>query len=113
MLNHYFHGINTHNYQEYASTLNPQQLAGQPQSRFDSGFGTTTDSAITLTRLSGNGGGQVATVTFTSRQSPADSIDKSACNAWTIKFYLVPQASGGSYLIGPPPAGYQPAFSDC
>jgi hypothetical protein len=113
VLGRYFTGINAHSYPEYASALDPQERALQPQSKFDSGFATTKDSAMTLTSLvPGNNGGQVATVTFTSRQSPADSIDSSACNAWTLNFYLVAQ-TGGGYLVGPAPASYQPSHSDC
>ena len=112
LLSHYFNGINTHDYQEYASTLNAAQRANQPQSKFESGYSSTTDSAMTLTSLSDSGnGGLTATVTFTSRQSPAQSVDNSACNAWTLNLYLAPQGSG--YLIGPAPAGYQPNYSDC
>jgi len=112
LLSHHFHGINTHNYAEYASTLNPAEQANQTQSEFDSGYSSTTDSGMTLTGLSDNGnGGLTATVTFTSRQSPAQSVDKSACNAWTLNLYLVSQ--GNSYLIGPAPSGYQPTYSDC
>ncbi len=111
LLSHYFHGINTRDYAEYASTLNPAAQAKQSQSTFQSGYATTTDSGMTLTTLASNGAGLVATVTFTSRQSPAQSVDHSACNAWTLNFYLVPQGSG--YLIGPAPSGYQPSHSDC
>jgi hypothetical protein len=111
LLSHYFHGINTHSYAEYASTLTPQEQAKQTQSEFSSGYSSTTDSAMTLTGLSDNGNGLTATVTFTSRQSPAQSVDKSACNAWTLNLYLVPQGTG--YLIGTAPAGYQPTYSNC
>jgi hypothetical protein len=111
LLSHYFHGINVHSYPEYASTLNPQEQAKQPQSEFDSGDSSTTDSGMTLTSLSDNGNGLTATVTFTSRQSAAQSVDNSACNAWTLNLYLVPQGTG--YLIGPAPSGYQPTYSDC
>jgi hypothetical protein len=111
LLSHYFRGINTHSYAEYASTLNPEELAKQPESEFNSGYSSTADSGMTLTGLSGNGSGLTATVTFTSRQSPAQSVDRSACNAWTLNLYLVPQGSG--YLIGPAPSGYQPTYSDC
>lgn len=112
LLSHYFDGINTHSYQEYAGTLNPAQRAAQPRSTFESGYSSTTDSDMTLTALSGNANdGPTATVTFTSRQSPAQSIDHSACNAWTLNFYLVRQGSG--YLIGPAPSGYHPTYSDC
>jgi hypothetical protein len=111
LLSHYFRGINTHSYAEYASTLNPGELAKQPESEFNSGYSSTADSGMTLTGLSDNGNGLTATVTFTSRQSPAQSVDRSACNAWTLNLYLVPQGSG--YLIGPAPSGYQPTYSDC
>jgi hypothetical protein len=112
LLSHYFHGINTRDYAEYASTLSPAQQAKQSQSTFESGYSTTTDSGMTLTSLASDGSaGLVATVTFTSHQSPAQSVDHSACNAWTLSFYLVPQGAG--YLIGPAPSGYQPTHSDC
>jgi hypothetical protein len=112
LLSHYFEGINTHNYAEYAGTLNPAEQAKQTQSEFTSGYSSTTDSGMTLTGLSDAGnGGLTATVAFTSRQSPAQSVDKSACNAWTLNLYLVPQGAG--YLIGPAPSGYQPTYSDC
>jgi hypothetical protein len=112
LLSHYFHGINTHDYAEYASTLNAAEQANQSQSTFAKGYASTTDSAMTLTSLASDGsGGQVATVTFTSHQSPAQSVDHSACNTWTLNFYLVPQGTG--YLIGPAPSGYQPSHSDC
>jgi hypothetical protein len=111
LLSHYFHGINTHSYAEYASTLTPQEQAKQTQSEFSSGYSSTADSAMTLTGLSDNGNGLTATVTFTSRQSPGQSVDKSACNTWTLNLYLVPQGTG--YLIGTAPYGYQPTYSDC
>jgi hypothetical protein len=38
-------------------------------------------------------------------------VDHSACNNWTLNFYLVTQGTG--YLIGPAPPGYQPTHSDC
>jgi len=112
LLSHYFDGINTHNYAEYSSTLTPQNQANQPQSSFESGYATTTDSNMTLTSLTATGGGDLtATVTFTSHQSPSDSVDKSACNNWTLSFYLVPNGTG--YLISPAPTNYQPTYSDC
>jgi hypothetical protein len=112
LLSHYFHGINTHDYAEYVGTLNPAEQAKQTQSEFSSGYSSTTDSGMTLTGLSGAGnGGLTATVAFTSRQSPAQSVDKSACNKWTLNLYLVAQGTG--YLIGPAPSGYQPTYSDC
>jgi hypothetical protein len=111
LLSHYFHGINSHDYAEYASTLTPAVRAKQTESVFNSGYSTTTDSAMTLTSLASGGSGLTATVTFTSRQSPAQSVDHSGCNDWMLSFYLVQQGSG--YLIGPEPSGYQPDHSDC
>jgi len=112
LLSHYFHGINTHSYTEYAATLSPAEQAKQTAAQFDSGYSSTTDSGMTLTSLSSTGSGTLtATVTFTSRQSPAQSVDKSACNTWTLNLYLVQQ--GGGYLIGPAPSGYQPTYADC
>lgn len=112
LLSHYFHGINNHSYPEYVSTLNPAQQARQTRSQFDSGYSTTSDSGMTLTSLSHNGsGGLTSTVTFTSHQSAAQSVDNSTCNAWTLNLYLVPQGNG--YLIGPAPSGYRPSYSDC
>ncbi|MGH3208871.1 MAG: hypothetical protein ACRDNO_14035 [Trebonia sp.] len=112
LLSHYFEGINTHDYAEYAGTLSPAEQAKQTESEFASGYSSTTDSGMTLTSLSDSGnGGLTATVTFTSRQSPAHSVDKSACNAWTLNLYLVPQGTG--YLIGTAPSGYRPTYSDC
>ena len=49
---------------------------------------------MTLTSLTPTGGGDLtATVTFTSRQSPSDSVDNSSCNDWTLNLYLVPAAA--------------------
>ncbi len=112
LLSHYFNGINTHSYAEYASTLNAAEQAKQTQAEFASGYSSTTDSKMTLTGLSSADNGDLtATVTFTSHQSPGQSVDKSACNNWTLNLYLAPQGAG--YLIGPAPSGYQPTYSDC
>lgn len=112
MLSHYFQGINKHNYAEYASSQTTQGKADQPEASFDSGYATTADSRMTLTSLTPTGSGDLtATVTFTSRQSPADSVDQSACNAWTLNLYLVPNGTG--YLITPAPSDYEPSHTDC
>jgi hypothetical protein len=113
LLEHYFAAINAHDYAAYSSLLDAQMRGENSQSHFDSGYGTTHDSAETLAGISGTGGGNLAaTVSFTSHQSPADSINNSSCTAWTITLYLE-QQSDGSYLIGAPPAGYQPTHQDC
>jgi hypothetical protein len=113
VLAHYFHGINTHDYTEYASVLDAGRRAAQPESSFNAGYGSTRDSGMTLTSLADTGGGELAaTVTFTSHQDPAQSIDGSACNNWTLTLYLAPQGDG-SYLITHAPVGYHAAHSDC
>ena len=111
-LTDYFQGINTHNYAEYASSLNSQQQASEPAAAFESGYSSTSDSGMKLISLTGNGsGGLTATVTFTSHQAAGTGVDKSPCNNWTLNFYLVKQGAG--YVKSAAPAGYQPTFSDC
>jgi hypothetical protein len=111
-LTDYFQGINAHNYAEYASSLDAQQRAAQPESEFNSGYSSTSDSGMKLISLAGNGdGGLTATVTFTSHQTAGSGVDGSSCNNWTLIFYLVKQGAG--YLKGAAPSGYQPTYSDC
>ena len=112
VLSHYFQGINRHDYAEYATSQTAAGKADQPQSSFDSGYATTVDSDMTLTSLTPTGDGDLtATVQFTSRQSPSDSVDGSACNGWVLNLYLVP--SGAGYLITPAPPSYEPSHTDC
>ncbi len=111
-LNRYFSAINTRNYSEYQSLLDAQEQQGNSRSAFDSGFATTQDSNEVLTGIQDTGSGNVtANVSFTSHQSPADSVDGSACNNWQISLYLVPQ--GSSYVMTAVPAGYRAVYTDC
>jgi hypothetical protein len=111
-LNRYFNSINTRNYSEYSSLLDIQEQQANSSSSFDSGFATTKDSNEVLTGIENTGGGSLtAKVSFTSHQSPADSVDDSACNNWQISLYLVPQ--GNSYLMTAAPAGYTAGYTDC
>jgi hypothetical protein len=111
-LNLNFEGINDHNYAEYQSARTTDEQATESQSAFASGYGSTSDSGITLTSLtSAANGGEDATVTFTSHQAAGTGVDGRSCNDWTLIYYMVPEGSG--YLIGPPPSGYQPTHSDC
>jgi hypothetical protein len=111
LLNSYFQAINTRNYAEYNSLLDAAMQANESASSFDSGYATTTDSAETLTAISSSGGEVAATVTFTSHQNPADSVDESSCNDWTVTLYLTPD--GGGYVITAPPSGYKASYTDC
>jgi hypothetical protein len=111
-LDRYFTAINTHDYPAYVSLLDAKEAADESQSDFTSGFGTTTDSAATLASISDlSGGGEAASVSFTSHQSPAQSVNDSACDKWTITIYLEP--AGSSYVLVPPPAGYQSSYESC
>jgi hypothetical protein len=83
-----------------------------PPATFASGYATTHDSAEVLDSISDTGGGgEAATVSFISRQSPSSSIDNSPCNNWTITLYLQP--NGSSYLASVPPSSYKPTYTDC
>lgn len=111
-LNRYFNSINTRNYGEYNSLLDAQKQQSDSRSSFDSGFATTKDSNEVLTSIENTGGGTLtANVTFTSRQSPSDSIDQSACNNWQLSVFLVSQGSG--YVMTAAPAGYHASYTDC
>lgn len=112
LLDSYFTAINEHDYSQYSSLLDPQMQQDNPLPSFRTGYATTTDSAETITGISGTGdGGLAVTVTFTSNQNPADSPDNSSCTDWKITLYLIPQGSG--YLIGPPPSTYSPSYQAC
>jgi len=111
-LNSYFTAINAHNYAAYNALLDPQLQQNDSQSTFDSGYATTKDSAETLTGITGTGGGgEAATVSFTSHQSPADSATNSSCTSWTITLYLEPNGTG--YLDSPAPSGYHASYQAC
>jgi hypothetical protein len=111
-LNRYFSAINTRNYSAYQTLLDAQEQQGNSRSTFDSGFATTKDSDEVLTGIDDTGGGSLtANVSFTSRQSPGDSADGSACNHWQISLYLASQ--GSSYVMTAAPAGYHAGYTDC
>jgi hypothetical protein len=110
-LNSYFTAINAHDYQAYDSLLD-QQLQPYPQSSFDAGYGSTTDSDETLTGITDTGsGGEAASVTFTSHQQPAESPDNSSCDQWSITLFLVPNGNG--YLEGAAPSTYHASYQAC
>jgi hypothetical protein len=102
----YFDAINQRDYQSYLAAFDEQARPDYSRQKFLAEFGTTTDTAPSLTALSTEGAGLLATVTFTSHQSPAKSFTHTACTAWTLRLYL--EASGISYLIGVPPPGSPP-----
>lgn len=108
----YFTAINAHDYTAYNNLLNPQEQAADTPSSFQSGFSTTKDMNEKLTGIADTGGGgEAATLSFTSHQSAAHSATGTACTSWTITLYLQP--NGSSYLIGPAPAGYHAQYAAC
>jgi hypothetical protein len=107
----YFTAINSHDYQSYVGLLDTQMAAKQTPAGFRAGFGSTADSAATLTAISDLGGGEAASVSFTSHQAPSESIDGSSCDLWSITLYLSP--SGSSYVENPPPSGYHSSHQAC
>ena len=99
----YFDAINRRDYQSYLAKFDEQARPDYTRPKFLAEFSTTTDTAPGLTALRPAAGGLLATVTFTSHQSPAKSYTHTACTAWTLRVYL--EAGGTSYLIGLPPPG--------
>ena len=111
-LNRYFNAINTRNYSAYNSLLDAENQQSDSKSSFDSGFATTRDSDEVLTGITDTGGGSLtANVSFTSHQTPADSVDQSACDNWRVSLYLAPQGNG--YVMTAAPAGYKAVYTDC
>lgn len=112
-LDQYFAAINSHDYQSYVSLLNANMQQNMTAQQFESGYRSTADSGETLTGISAAANGDtVATVTFTSHQDPADSVDHTeACTDWKISLFLA-QAST-SYLIDQPPSSYHASYSPC
>ncbi len=111
-LTRYFAAINGHDYPSFRRLLDGQMRQIETAQRFGTGFRSTRDSGATLTAVSQAPDGRLAaSVAFTSHQSPADSPDQSACTRWAITLYL--ERAGGSYVIGPPPVGYQASHQAC
>ncbi len=97
-LNDYFTSINSRNYQEYRSLLDPALRQQETASNFFAGYASTTDSGAVLHSISSTGAGTVAAVvTFTSHQRPADSASGTACTRWSLTFGLAMQ--GGKFVF--------------
>lgn len=108
----YFTAINNHDFTAYQQLFSPELRTEESATTFSAGYGTTTDSAITLTSIGVIGSGElVAQVTFVSHQQAGSSPTNSACTSWTVSLYLLQQA--GSYLLQQPPTGYQASYNAC
>ena len=112
LLDRYFTAINTRDYAAYARLLDRQRRRYETAASFRSGYSSTTDSDERLTAIAATGsGGVAASVTFTSHQKPADSLEHSSCTRWAITLYLVRHGTG--YLIETPPSGYRASYQAC
>lgn len=112
-LGQYFSAINAHDYQTYISLLSPAAQQNFTEAQFQDGYASTTDSAETLVDVSTAADGDtVAAVTFTSSQTASQSVNQAdTCTDWGISLYL--GQNSGSYVIDPPPPGYQASHSSC
>ena len=111
LLHEYFTAINNRDYPGYIALFTQQERQVLTIGRFYSGYRSTQDSGELLADISTDSG-TVATVTFTSHQNPADSVNhRESCTLWRISLFLQPNGSG--YLIGPPPPGYHASYADC
>ncbi len=111
-LTQYFAAINDHDYPAFSRLFEPGASPIRSAAEFRSGFRRSRDSTARLVSLEQTAGGDwAASVAFHSHQDPGNSASHTACTAWGVTFYLVPV--GNSYLIGPPPPGYQASAHPC
>jgi hypothetical protein len=96
LLESYFSAINQHDFPAYSSLFIPSIRA--TMHNFAAGYQSTRDSRARLTGLVSTGPeGLAATVTFVSRQKPADSPDHATCDRWHITLFL--KSDGRGYHI--------------
>jgi hypothetical protein len=112
----YFASINSRNYLVYSHLFIPEMRESAPH--FAAGYQSTSDSNATLAGLSSIGGQILAvTVTFTSRQNPADSPDHAACDRWNVVLALTAAnpslGAGAGYVITRSPAPQQASVQAC
>jgi hypothetical protein len=108
----YFAAINRHDYRAYLHLFSREIRGSLSAADFQAGYGSSRDSAETLTGLAAAGPGQqAATVTFTSHQAAASSPARTGCLRWRITLYLA--RPGRAYVIGNPPAGYYATDRAC
>jgi hypothetical protein len=105
----YFTAINSHNYGQYISLLQPRLRPTVGQ--FNSGYRGTRDSNATLTALSTTANGVAATVTFTSHQPADNSATHTTCTDWNLTLYLQSRGSGYREVSAPP--GYHAHYVPC
>jgi hypothetical protein len=108
----YFTAINTHNFQQYASTFLPDVRHQLSAAAFASGYRTTRDSNASLVGIGTSAGHRLAvTVTFTSTQQAVPSLGVTGCTYWAVTLFL--GRHGNGFLIGAEPSGYHPYHHAC
>jgi hypothetical protein len=92
LLSAYFTAIDQRDFAALQRTEVARPGLPQTETEFRRRYKSTQDSQVRLLGLrSGPDGGRVASVSFVSRQDPADSPDGvSSCLRWSISYPLVP-----------------------
>lgn len=108
----YFTAINALNFRQYAGTFLPSvrhQLSG---AAFTTRYRLTRDYNASLAGIAPAPGHRLAvTVTFTSTQPARPSAQVTGCTYWAVTLFV--SRLGPGFLIGAPPAGYQPYHHAC
>jgi hypothetical protein len=95
----YFNAVNNHDYDTAWAQYTPQEQTrlGSEQ-QYVQGEATTHVTNMTVQEIvSQSGGVDLATITFTSTQDPANSPDGQACDNWSLVYTMV--HAGSSWFI--------------
>ncbi len=106
----YFTAINEHRFSQYAQSFLPPRRPQLSAAAFAAGYGSTTDTGITVVSITAGSHGLAATVTFTSTRR-ARGANVTACTDWDITLFLGRHGQG--YLIGAPPPSYHAYHHAC
>ena len=91
----YFSAINDRNWAAAWEWFTSTEQAKLSKSQIAAGSGTSHDSAVVLDEVTPEGGGtDVATVTFTSQQSPSESPNGQPCDQWALNYTMHLNPSG-------------------
>jgi len=107
----YFTAINGHRFSQYAQSFLPPVRHHLSAATFAAGYGSTTDTGITLVAITAARHGLAATVSFTSTQRSAPGANVTSCTDWDITLFLGRHGQG--YLIGAPPPSYHAYHHAC
>jgi len=107
----YFTAINGHRFSPYAQSFLPPVRHQLSAATFAAGYGSTTDTGITLVAITAARHGLAATVSFTSTQRSAPGANVTSCTDWDITLFL--GRDGPGYLIGAPPPSYHAYHHAC